>query len=349
MGTDTLERLIITLSVRLHAFAYCVIQSGWRLAFDAMEAVTIHYVLKGSGRIEIDGGVSAAFAANSIVIVPARVSQKLAAPAAEAAGEAAADQNCTMTDDGLLRFVAGDGSADLLVVCGTISASYGGALGLFDHLREPVVEDCTGSNLIRHSFDALLEEIARPTVGTQVLTEALMKQCLIIVLRQHLGRDGVASPLLAPLRDQRLAQAVAAAVERPAAPHTVESLAAVAGMSRSAFAQAFAATYDQGPLDFVRRLRLRLAANLLTTTDLPIKVIAASIGYASRSYFSRAFKASYGTTPRPTATSAAPPSRSRSRSATCRRSDGSAPRMMDAQPRPSIGGDGGIQALCTSH
>jgi AraC-like DNA-binding protein len=297
MAADTLERLIITLAVRLHAFAYCVIQRGWRLVFDPMDAVTIHYVLKGSGHLETDAGASVGFGPDSIVIVPARVTQKLGA-ASDVAGDAPAEENCVVRDDGLVRFVAGDGSEDILVICGTISASYGGALGLFDHLREPIVEDCAGSNFIRHSFDMLIEEIGRPTIGTQVMTESLMKQCLIVVLRGHFARHGIASPLLAPLQDQRLAQALAAVIEKPAAPHTVESLAETAGMSRSAFAQAFARAYGQGPLDFVRRLRLRLAANLLSTTDLPIKVIAISIGYASRSYFSRAFRAAYGVDPK---------------------------------------------------
>ena len=51
-------------------------------------------------------------------------------------------------------------------------------------------------------------------------------------------------------------------------------------------------------MDFVQKVRLRVAARLLTTTDLPIKVIANSIGYASRSYFSRAFRAAYGADPK---------------------------------------------------
>ena len=69
-------------------------------------------------------------------------------------------------------------------------------------------------------------------------------------------------------------------------------------MSRAAFAERFSRTFQRTPLDFVQTVRLRTAAQLLTSTDLPIKVIASSIGYASRSYFSRAFRASYGLDPR---------------------------------------------------
>ena len=50
-------------------------------------------------------------------------------------------------------------------------------------------------------------------------------------------------------------------------------------------------------IDFLMKVRLRLAAHLLTTTDLPVKLVAKSIGYSSRSYFSRAFRAAYGQDP----------------------------------------------------
>jgi AraC-like DNA-binding protein len=44
-------------------------------------------------------------------------------------------------------------------------------------------------------------------------------------------------------------------------------------------------------------VRLRRAVRLLETTDLPVGVVAERVGYASRSYFSRAFKELYGTYP----------------------------------------------------
>ncbi len=65
-------------------------------------------------------------------------------------------------------------------------------------------------------------------------------------------------------------------------------------MSRTAFAERFSQIFGQGPMDFVQRVRLRIAARLLTATDLPVKVIASSVGYASRSAFSRVFEATYG-------------------------------------------------------
>jgi AraC family transcriptional regulator, activator of mtrCDE len=294
---DILERLLITLAVRLHAFGYCEIEKGWRLSFRAREEVTLHYVLAGSGILESPDRVAVAFEPNSIIIVPARTAQLLG-EAGASEGMAAGEDNATLIDDGLIRFTAGNVSRDVLTICGSISVTYGGGLGLFDHLREPLVESLACSNIVRQIFEMLIDELASPTVGTQVLTESLMKQCLVLFLRRQLLRSDLVSPFFAALQDRQLAQAVTAVLEQPAATHTVKSLAAIAGMSRSTFAERFALAYDLAPLEFVRRVRLRHAATLLVTTAIPVKVIASSIGYTSRSYFTRAFKAAYGMGPK---------------------------------------------------
>ena len=296
VGNDMLDRLLTTLAVRIHAFAMCEIKSGWRLVFEPMDAVTIHYVLNGSGTVRISGGIDVTYAPLSIIVVPAKVVQSLGETHAVKA-EANASENCGMLADRLVKFTAGDGSRDTIVVCATISASYGGALGLFDTLRGPVVDDVSHDDTTRRLFGAMLAEIAAPGVGTQALTEAMMKQCLILLLRRHLAERNVRSPFFAMLQDRRLACAVAAIVEQPSAAHTVESLASIAAMSRSTFAARFAETFGQTPIDFVQHVRLRLGADLLQTTDLPVKLIAASVGYASRSHFARAFRNAYATDP----------------------------------------------------
>ena len=76
----------------------------------------------------------------------------------------------------------------------------------------------------------MAEELARPAIGTRAPTEALMKHCMILLLRQHLDRQGTSSPLFAALQDPRLARAVAAIVERPGAPHRLDDLAEIAGI-----------------------------------------------------------------------------------------------------------------------
>ena len=51
------------------------------------------------------------------------------------------------------------------------------------------------------------------------------------------------------------------------------------------------------PGDFLVRLRVLLASDLLTATDRPVNAIATAVGYASESAFGRAFRLATGSTP----------------------------------------------------
>ena len=86
-------------------------------------------------------------------------------------------------------------------------------------------------------------------------------------------------------------------LDRPAASHTVASLAHRTEMSRSAFARLFSDEMGTSPMAFVGRVRLHRAAELLGSTGLPVGEIATIVGFASRSHFSRAFSAAYGVDP----------------------------------------------------
>lgn len=135
----------------------------------------------------------------------------------------------------------------------------------------------------------LLAESTRPGIGTRPLTEALLKQCLILALRRWVECEPSPFPWLAAMADQRLSRALHAIFEQPAVAYTVDSLAVMAGMSRSAFAAAFRRTFGQSPMSLVKLVRLRRASELLITTTLPVSEVAKRVGFSSRSNFSVAF------------------------------------------------------------
>jgi AraC family transcriptional regulator, activator of mtrCDE len=143
----------------------------------------------------------------------------------------------------------------------------------------------------------MLAELAAPTIGTRALADALLKQCLVLLVRR-LARGESEPAWLVGLIDPRLAAVVTAILENPAGDYSLTSLAGQAGMSRSGFALRFAAAFGKTPMDYVKRVRLRYAAQLLRNTNLPVGVVATTVGYASRTHFSRAFRAAYGIDPR---------------------------------------------------
>ena len=295
MNEQTLEKVLATLSVEVHAFALCQISRGLRLTIEPAPELQLHYILAGSGDLRTGTGREFHFSRGSVVIVPSGVSQSIGRE--DVGAGSPNDSRATVREDGLAVVSAGSGDPDIQFACGKLSTRWAGGLGFFEYLTEPMVEDLQEYEHMDSVFALLLNEVAKPVIGSQPLVEALMKQCLILILRRHLQRLGVNSPLFLHLQDSRLARVIAHVLECPSAQHTVAGLAALASMSRSAFAQRFSEIFAQTPIEFVQSVRLELGASLLATTDFPVKLIAGKVGYASRTHFTKAFQRNYGVDP----------------------------------------------------
>jgi AraC family transcriptional regulator, arabinose operon regulatory protein len=82
-----------------------------------------------------------------------------------------------------------------------------------------------------------------------------------------------------------------------AEPTSVPALARLAGMSTSHFAALFKASAGTGVVEYVKRLRIARARELLITTDALVAEIASAIGYTDAFYFSRQFRSVNGMSP----------------------------------------------------
>lgn len=296
-----LDRLLASLDVRVNAFAVCEVCRGWSLVLDGMAAPLIHYVLKGSGNLRPERGPAIKFAAHDFIVLPSRIRHTIEEVDGRDLQQVRGLERSVALADGLLAIsTAGDTVSDapkIETACGTIEATFGGSLGLFDGLREPIAVRLGEDDPLRRAVEALLAELASPGLGTRALAEAILKQCLILLVRRVADNEAAKSGWLFGAADPRLVEAVIRLLENPAHDHSLASLAASAGMSRSGFVARFALAFGRSPIEFLKGIRLKQAARLLETTDLPIGVIAGSVGYESRTYFSRAFKAAYGTDP----------------------------------------------------
>ena len=79
---------------------------------------------------------------------------------------------------------------------------------------------------------------------------------------------------------------------------TVEEVADVCRLNRSYFSRLFRERMGCPPQEFLIRLRLSRAAEMMTASRASIGSIAASCGYANQLHFSRAFRKHYGISPR---------------------------------------------------
>lgn len=291
-----LERLLDALEVEIDPFAVCDIRRGWSLSMPPAGHVGLHFNLQGHGRVRLDDGQSVSFGPGSLIVMPPETSHRVELPEGSV-DELDATADCSLPVHGLKRLEAGESAPGLLMVCGAIKASYGGGFGLFDNLREPLVVGFEDEPSVQGAFRTLLTEQAEPRPGSRAMMRAVMHQCVIALLRRICEGGDCRVPWLAALGDQRLSLALDLMVDDPARPHSLDTLARAAGMSRSSFAEHFTRTFGRPAMDFLRELRLREAARLLRRGDLAVKDVAAQVGFASRSNFSRAFRTRYGVDP----------------------------------------------------
>jgi AraC-like DNA-binding protein len=79
---------------------------------------------------------------------------------------------------------------------------------------------------------------------------------------------------------------------------TISSMAAYCNLSKDYFAHYFKKTLGLTPIQFLTRLRIEKAIELLQDEDLSVSYIASFVGYEDPLYFSRVFKKTTGFSPK---------------------------------------------------
>lgn len=291
-----LDQLLASLRVEVAPFAVCDVRRGWRLLMPPDGHVSLHFIVRGEGLLREPDGRTHALGDGTVFAAPPGLPLRVE-PSDGADHELDAAADCSLPEHGLKRLVAGAGDAALLMACGAVRATYGGRVSLFEGLREPLVVDLRDDSRVRAVFEGLLAEQASPGPGSRTMMRALMTQGLVAVLRRLCDGGTCSLPWLQALADERLVRALDVMLEAPERPHTVESVARAAGMSRSAFSERFTSTFGRSAMELLREVRLDRGAELLSTTDLGVQAVAERVGISSRSYFSKAFRARFGVDP----------------------------------------------------
>jgi len=144
----------------------------------------------------------------------------------------------------------------------------------------------------------LLQESQQQRCGQETVLDRLGEVLLVHVLRFLMANQKVESGVLAGLSDIRLARAITAMHRDPKKRWSIESLASLAGMSRTAFNHHFHQTVGSPPGEYLTQWRIRLACRLLETSNGLISHIVDQLGYQSETTFFRAFRKRVGISPK---------------------------------------------------
>ncbi|MEP2031443.1 MAG: AraC family transcriptional regulator [Paracoccaceae bacterium] len=144
-------------------------------------------------------------------------------------------------------------------------------------------------------LQATLQFIAREArelrPGGETVITRLADVVVIEAIRRWLNNAPDANRgWLKAARDPQVGRTIVAIHRAPAAKWSVESLAQVAGMSRSAFSARFTELVGVPAIQYLATWRMYLARERLVETNQPISQIAANVGYLSEPSFNKAFK-----------------------------------------------------------
>ncbi|MEJ2085006.1 MAG: AraC family transcriptional regulator [Acidobacteriota bacterium] len=292
-----LDRLLANLDIQVEPFSLCQVSPRRRLRLPPSERVMLHFVLVGSGYVTAANGSRQPLAPCHLAVVPRGASHALE-PQNETAGECVIDPTPVAPPKTPVISTPSPESPEMIVACGLVKVRYGSALGVFDELEEILVEDLSEIPQVQAAFSSILAEEADPGPGSDALKGALMSQCIVYLFRRLCEAGSCTLPWLATLEDERLARVLERILENPGESHSVESLADVASMSRSAFAETFSAAFGRPPMSLVRQIRMERAWKILEQAEgLSMTSVARRVGFSSRSQFSKAFKRHFGITP----------------------------------------------------
>jgi AraC-like DNA-binding protein len=201
--------------------------------------------------------------------------------------------------------LCGGGGAPTTIVCGSLSFDRASLKPITQLLPSFILmkADEARTLALHNTVQALASEMAEQAPGSEVVASRLAEILFIQVLRARIAsgpeRDGPErnKGWLRAIFDPQIGTALHAVHDSVSTPWTVESLAAAATMSRSAFAVRFKELLGQTPLDYVTEWRMQKAMQLLQQRDKKLIDVARLVGYDSDAAFSKAFKRVVGANP----------------------------------------------------
>ncbi|VVJ21935.1 Transcriptional regulator [Amycolatopsis camponoti] len=298
---DVLADILTAMRVGRPVAALTEVHAPWGLRFDQVLGAAFHVVLQGSCRlVPLDG---TAFAEVQLgpgdVVLLGRGAPHAIVSAPDAPLTAFAPVR-DRPGGSFGRFTLPGSGARSTIVCGAYKLMRRRPHPLLRDLPEVVhLPAAPGRNPgLRAMVDLLGAELHEAPPGAAAVAPSLVDALLVYLIRAWMaGAENSTTSWSAALSDPEISPVLAAMHADPRRAWTVQQLAAVAGLSRAAFARRFTSVVGEPPLTYFTRWRMTTAAQLLRTTDHTLARVADAVGYGSPFAFAKAFAREYATTP----------------------------------------------------
>jgi AraC-like DNA-binding protein len=288
---DVLSVLLRAVRLRGEEVYCCAPEPPFAILFDHPGG-TLHLVAQGELELDLeDGSASCRYERGDVILLPA------GRPHTIRQGGPLTARPLSATDERLEVLAHGEGTRWL---AGTFSFDDSRAAGLL-HGLPPLIElrGAGDQSLLwlDVSTQMLMREKVEPSQGSREMISRILGLLFIHVLRAWATGPDAAPGWLPGAMDPVVGSAITAIHASPGHGWTIEQLADMASMSRSAFAERFTRRVGQPPATYISQVRLADAADRLLDTNDPVSAVGVKVGYDSEAAFSRAFSRKYGMPP----------------------------------------------------
>ncbi|AKU14815.1 AraC family transcriptional regulator [Luteipulveratus mongoliensis] len=296
---DSLSHLLRPLRLRGAYVSDWRLRQGWGVRGEREPRALLHYMLQGSGVVRITGEPIRYLSAGDLAIFPRGASHTIAE-----------DVNAVpRTIDELLPDRE-PGGADVLnlgrgrmvgrMVCAGLDYAPQGEYPLYRTLPNVLIarsDQIQADPTMAHTLAGLMSELDEQGSGTHAVLLRIFEMVFVLGLRSTLQAMDPPAPISRALAHPSIGRVLIAMYEDYARPWSIPELAAIAQMSRSAFAIVFKDIVGETPARHLRLRRLAEARRLIETTSLSQEAIAHRVGYRSAVGLHIAFRQTYDASP----------------------------------------------------
>lgn len=295
---DPLSDVLSLLRVRNYHSATLSLGGDWAFTFPEREGIKFTAVVKGSCWLQVEGEQQLQRLQQGDCFLmtrgmPFSLYSDMSQPVMDSDGHFQ-----TLAADELTLHYGGD---DIQLVGGRFDFSGVPTQLLLSSLPSLVHVQANDpqASLLRWALERFTSELQQKRPGRSLMNEHLAHLMLVEVLRTHLATlNSTGIGWFYGLADRNLSVALSAIHADPAHRWSVQELAQLATMSRSAFALRFKQVVGAAPMEYLTHWRMLLASDRLKNSDDAVSTIAFSLGYESESAFSTAFKRVMSQSPR---------------------------------------------------
>jgi AraC-like DNA-binding protein len=292
-------------------YSRCEFTAPWGLTLPPFDAcMMFHVVTEVECWLEVDGAEPRLLRPGNLALVPHGEGHRLVSARGQSA-PGLFDVARELVSDKYELIRLGGGGPATSIICGVVRFDHPAAHQLIRLLPRVISVDGWSSpelEWLASTLRFITAEARELRAGGEIVITRLADILVIQAIRSWIARAPAAQTgWLGALRDRHIGRAIAAVHRDPTGHWTVASLAARAGMSRSAFAARFTELVGEPAMHYVTRWKMNTAVMWLREDDAALAEIAGRLGYESEAAFSRAFKRFIGQPPGAVRRRARPP------------------------------------------